>query len=77
MLFKQCTSIGDLGATLADFGTDGSVFKSCLHLFFFLVKMLVSLGYEPGACKYIDSHGYPNTTETEVLMQKKNQMPLC
>ena len=71
MFLKQFSSIGGLGATIADFGTKGPVFESRLHLFFFLVKMLVSTDLEPGAFKSKVSYAYPYTTETEVLMQKK------
>ena len=71
MFFKQFSSIGGLGATIADFGTRGPVFKSRLHLFFFLVKMLVSLEFEPRAFKFKVSYAYPKTTKTEILMQKK------
>ena len=70
MLVKQFSSIGGLGATIADFGTRGPVFKSWPHLFFFLVKMWVSMGFEPGAFNSKVSYAYPYTTETEVLMQK-------
>ena len=48
MFFKQFSSIGGLGATMADFGTRGSVFKSWLHLFFFLVKISVYWNSNPG-----------------------------
>ena len=51
MFFKQFSSIGGLGATIADFGTKGPVFESRPDLFFFLVKMLVSTGFELGAFK--------------------------
>ena len=71
MFFKQFSSIGGLGATIADFGTKGPVFESRPHLFFFLVKMLVVLGFEPGAFNAKVSYAYPYTTETEVLVQKK------
>ena len=70
MFFKQFSSISGLGATIADFGTKGPVFKSWLHLFFFLVKMWVSTGFEPGAYNSKVSYAYPYTTETEVLLQK-------
>ena len=70
MFFKQFSSIDGLGATIANFGTRDPVFKSRLHLFFFLVKMWVSMGFEPGAFKSKVSYAYPYTTETEVLMQK-------
>ena len=71
MFFKQFSSIGGLGATIADFGTRGPVFEPWSHLFFFLVKMWVSLGFELGAFISKVSYAYPYTTETEVLMQKK------
>ena len=77
MFFKQFSSIGGLGATIADFGPRGPVFESRPHLFFFLVKMLVSAGFEPGAFKSKVSYAYPYTTETEVLMQKKFLMSFC
>ena len=48
-----------LGASIADFGTRGPVFKSQLYLFFFLVKMLVLLGIEPGAFESKVSYAYP------------------
>ena len=70
-MFKQFSSIGGLGATIADFGTRGPVFKSQLHLFFFLVKMFVSTRFEPGVFESKVSYAYPYTTETEILMQKK------
>ena len=70
MFFYQFSSIGGLGATIADFETKNPVFKSWLHLFFFSVKMLVSMGFKPGAFKSKVSYAYPYTTETEVLMQK-------
>ena len=66
----QFSSIGGLGAIIADFGTRGPVFKSRLYLFFFLVKMEVLLRIEPGAFDFKVSYAYPYTTETEVLMQK-------
>ena len=59
MFFKQFSSIGGLGATIADFGTRGPVFKSRPYLFFFLVKMMVVLGFEPGAFKSKVSYAYP------------------
>ena len=71
MFFKQFSSIGGLGATIADFGTRGPVFKSQLNLSFFLMKMLDELELEPRAFKSKVSYAYPYTTETEVLMQKK------
>ena len=71
MFLKQFSSIGGLGATIADFGTKGPVFKSRLYLFFFLVKMLVVLRFEPGAFRSKVSYPYPYTTKTEVLMPKK------
>ena len=71
LFFKQFSSIGGLGATIADFGTRGPVFKSWPLLFFFLVKMWISTGLELGAFKFKVSYAYPYTTETEVLMQKK------
>ena len=71
MFFKQFSSIGGLGATIADFGTWGPVFKSRLYLSFFIMKMLVELGFEPRAFKSKGSYAYPYTTKTEVLMQKK------
>ena len=67
----QFSSIGGLGATIADFGTRrGPVFKSRLNLIFFLVKILVLLGFEPRAFKSKVSYAYPYTTETEVFMKK-------
>ena len=69
--FRQFSSIGGLGATIADFGTKGPVFKSGLYLFFFLVKMLVVLRFEPGALRSKVSYPYPYTTKTEVWMRKK------
>ena len=77
MFFKQFSSIGGLGATIADFGTRGPVFKSRLHPFVFLVKMVVSTGFEPGAFKSKVSYAYPYTTETEVLLQKKILVSFC
>ena len=71
MFFKQFSSNGGLGATIADFGPRGPVFESRPHLFFFLVKMLVSAGFEPGAFKSKVSYAYPYTTKTEVLVGKK------
>ena len=59
MFFKQFSSIGGLGATIADFGTRGPVFKSRLYLFFFLVKMLVLLGIQPWAFDSKVSYAYP------------------
>ena len=59
MFFKQFSSIGGLGATIADFGTKGPVFKSRLYLFFFLVKMEVLPEVEPRAFKSKDSYAYP------------------
>ena len=67
----QFSSIGGLRATIADFGTRGPVFKSRLHLLIFLMKMLMSMGFEPGVFNSEVSYDYPYTTETEVLMQKK------
>ena len=75
MFLKQFSSIGGLGATIADFGTRGPVYESRLHLFFFLVKMLVPAEFEPGAFKFKVSYAY--TTETEILMQKKFLMSFC
>ena len=63
--------------TIADFRTRGPVFKSRQYLFFFLVKMWVSTGFEPGAFNSKVSYAYPYTTETEVLMQKKFLMSFC
>ena len=76
MFFKQFSSIGGLGATIADFGTRGPVFKSRLHLFFFLVKTLVSTRFKPGAFESKVSYAYPYTTETEVLRKKKSNVIL-
>ena len=59
MFFKQFSSIGGLGATIADFGTKGSVFESRLYLFFFLVKIEVLMGIEPGAFESKVSYAYP------------------
>lgn len=70
MFLKQFSSIGGLGATIADFGTRGPVFESRPHLFFFSVKMLLSTGFEPRAFISKVSYAYLYTTETEVLMQK-------
>ena len=75
--FKHFLPICGLGASIADFGTRGPVFKSRLYLFFFLVKMLVSTGFEPRAFKSKVSYAYPYTTETEVLVQKKIPMSFC
>ena len=72
MFFRQFSSIGGLGVTIADFGTKGPVVKSRLYLSFFLIKMLNELGFEPRAFKSKVSYAYPYTTETEVLMRKKN-----
>ena len=55
----QFSSIGGLGATIADFGTKGSVFKSRLYLFFFLVKILALLGIKPDAFESKVSYAYP------------------
>ena len=77
MFFKQFSSIGGLGVTIADFGTRGPVFESRLHLFFFLLKMLVLMGFEPRAFKSKVSYAYPYTKETEVLLQKKFLVSLC
>ena len=70
MFFKQFSSIGGLGVTMADFGTWGPVFKSRLYLSFFLMKMVDELGFEPGAFNSKVSYAYPYTTETEAFMQK-------
>ena len=64
MLLKQYSSIGGLGATIAGFGTRGPVFESRPHLFFFLVKMWVSMGFEPGAFNSKVSYAYLYTAET-------------
>ena len=70
MIFKQFSSIGGLGATIADFGTRGPVYESRLHLFFFLVKMLVSTGFEPGAFKSKVSYAYPYTKDLRKMPKK-------
>ena len=71
MFSRQFSSIGGLGATIADFGTRGPVFNSKLYLSFFSMKMLVELRFEPRAFRSKVSYAYPYTTKTEVLMQKK------
>ena len=55
----------------------GSWVQITTFLFFLLVKMLVSTGFEPRAFKSKVSYAYPYTTETEVLMQKKFLMSFC
>ena len=59
MFLKQFSSIGGLGATIADFGTRGPVFKFRLYPFFFLVKMLVLTEFEPKAFRSKVSYAYP------------------
>ena len=69
MILKYFSSICDLGVSIADFGTRGPVFKSGLNLFFFVVKIEVLLGIEPGAFKSKVSYAYHRVYNLDLTLE--------